>query len=203
MTKQQGWSLARLRGAIYAVAMMVGFLAPVQPATYTGPRTLWVWLGVWQSTMGITSTTGIVLVTWLAVLLTVLGALLRLWAAMRRMPRARAVGSALMGLAVCILMPPFGALVAAPILIAFEVVVISAARLDASSAGGQSANERSGLRALAQEAGVLAAAACFAALSWQYNARLLEQALLIACGAGLIARAALPGKAAAGENSQA
>ena len=89
MTKQQGWSLARLRGAIYAVAMMVGFLAPVQPATYTGPRTLWVWLGVWQSTMGITSTTGIVLVTWLAVLLTVLGALLRLWAARRRMPRAR------------------------------------------------------------------------------------------------------------------
>ena len=202
MTKQQGWSLVRLRAVIYAVALMVGFLAPLQPAGYTGPRTLWVWLGVWQSTMGVTSTTGIVLVTWLAVSVTAAGALLRLWSAARGTRRAQAVGSVLMGLAVCVLMPPFGALVAAPILVAFEVVVLSVA---GTAARGKSADDGKPdwLRALLRETGALAVAACFAALSWQYNARLLEQALLIACGAGLIARAALPGKAAAGENSQA
>ena len=194
----EGWSLARLRGVIYAVALMVGFLAPVQPASYTGPRTLWVWLGVWQSTMGMTSTTGIVLVTWVAVGATALGALLRLWATARGMRRVRAVGSVLMGLAVCMLMPPFGALVTAPILVAFEVVVLSVAVRDVAGASG-----RNWLRALAQETGALAVAACFAALSWQYNARLLEQALLIACGVGLIVRAALPGNADKTENSQA
>ena len=194
----EGWTLARLRGAIYAVAMITGFLAPVQPTTYTGPRTLWVWLGVWQSTMGITSTTGIVLVTWLIVFIAALGAILRLWAAVSGKQRMRAAGSVLQGLAVCVLMPPFGALVAAPILVAFEAVAVAAVRQD--SVGSRSLGW---LHALAHEAGVLAAAACFAVLSWQYNARLLEQALLIACGVGLIARAALPTKATSAEKTQA
>ena len=182
----EGWSLQRLRAGVYAVAMMVGFLAPLQPASYTGPRTLWVWLGVWQSTMGISSTTGIVLVTWLAVALTALGTGLRLLAAAQRSSRLQALGSLAIGLALCILMPPFGALAAAPILIAYELTVFAMATSTAAS------SSIPWLRILLQEVGSLGITLAFAALSWQYNARILEKALLIACGIGLMARAAVP-----------
>ncbi len=187
----EGWSLQRLRAGVYAVAMMVGFLAPLQPASYTGPRTLWVWLGVWQSTMGISSTTGIVLVTWLAVALTALGTGLRLLAAARRSSRLQALGSLAIGLALCILMPPFGALAAAPILIAYEVTVFAMAT-SPTSRSSASASSVPLLSILLQEVGSLGITLAFAALSWQYNARILEKALLIACGIGLMARAAAP-----------
>lgn len=202
----EGWSLQRLRAVMYAVAMMVGFLAPLQPASYTGPRTLWVWLGVWQSTLGISSTTGIVLVTWLAVVLTALGTGLRLLAAARRSSRLRAFGSLAIGLALCILMPPFGALAAAPILIAYELTVFSMATSPTSrsstSASSTSPSVTSGLRILLQEVGSLGITLAFAALSWQYNARILEKALLIACGIGLMARAAAPAPSASRPTDQ-
>ncbi len=191
----EGWSLQRLRAGVYAVAMMVGFLAPLQPASYTGPRTLWVWLGVWQSTMGISSTTGIVLVTWLAVALTALGTGLRLLAAARRSSRLQALGSLAIGLALCILMPPFGALAAAPILIAYEVTVVAMAT-SPTSRSSASASSVPLLSILLQEVGSLGITLAFAALSWQYNARILEKALLIACGIGLMARAAAPAPSA-------
>ncbi len=181
----EGWSLKRLRIGIYAVALMIGFLAPLQPASYTGPRTLWVWLGVWQSTLGISSTTGIVLVTWLAVVLTAMGTGLRLLAAARRSSRLQAMGTLAIGLALCILMPPFGALAAAPILIAYEVTVFAIANTTASGS-------LPWLSILLQEVGSLGITLGFATLSWQYNARILEKALLIACGIGLMARAAIP-----------
>ena len=181
----EGWSLKRLRIGIYAVALMIGFLAPLQPASYTGPRTLWVWLGVWQSTLGISSTTGIVLVTWLAVVLTAMGTGLRLLAAARRSSRLQAMGTLAIGLALCILMPPFGALAAAPILIAYEVTVFAISNPTASGSV-------SWLSILLQEVGSLGITLGFATLSWQYNARILEKALLIACGIGLMARAAIP-----------
>lgn len=185
---QSSGSLTRLRVVIYIAALGAGYLAPWQSASYAGPHTLWVWLGVWQSTLGISSTSGILVVTWLAVALSALGALLRLWSAAYGRPRLQALGSLLLALAICVLMPPIGALVAMPVLLAFEAVGIASAR-PATQARTQWST------AWLQEVTPLGIFVSFAALSWQYNAQLLVRAMLIACGLGLIARAALPAPA--------
>ncbi len=177
--------LSRMRWLIYVAALGAGFLAPWQSAGYNGPRTLWVWLGVWQSTMGMSSTTGIVLVTWLAVALSGLGAWLRVWAAANDGRRLLAAGSLLLALAVSVLMPPVGALAVLPVLVAYEVVVIASTK-------DSGITPRQWTSALLREVAALGVFVSFAALSWQYNAQLLERALLIACGLGLVARAALP-----------
>ena len=183
---QSGWSLTRLRVVIYAAALAAGYLAPWQSASYAGPHTLWVWLGVWQSTFGISSTSGIVVVTWLAIVLSGLGAALRLWASAHFRPRLQALGSLLLAAAICVLLPPVGALVALPVLLAFEAAgAVSAARPATPTRPQWTA-------AWLQEVAAVGIFVSFAALSWQYNAQLLVRALLIACGLGLVARAALP-----------
>jgi hypothetical protein len=189
---KQSSPLARLRVVLYAVVLGAGFLAPWQSASYTGPRTLWVWLGVWQSTLGMTSTVGIELVTWLAVVLSGLGALMRWWGVAHAGRRWQASGSLLLALAVSVLMPPVGALVTMPAIVVYEVVVMSGA-----DGGVEAAKTPRWGRAILREVASLGVFVSFAALSWQYNARLLEQALLITCGLGLIARAALPTEASA------
>ena len=188
---KQEWSMARLRWVIYAAVLGAGFLAPWRAADAMGPRTLWVWLGVWQSTMGMTSTTGIVLVTWVAVALCAVGAALRVWAAAQARPRMQAAGSLLLMLAVCVLMPPVGAVVVAPVVVAYEAVGMASAGMAVRRAA-----RPHWVAVLLSEVTALGVLVCFAALSWRYNARLLEQALLVACGLGLIGRAALPTAAA-------
>ena len=182
---QSGWSLTRLRVVVYAAALAAGYLAPWQSANYADPHTLWVWLGVWQSTFGISSTSGIVVVTWLAIVISGLGAALRLWASAHSRPRLQALGSLLLAAAVCVLLPPVGALIALPVLLAFEVA-------GAASTRPATPGHTQWTAAWLQEVAALGIFVSFAALSWQYNAQLLVRALLIACGLGLVARAALP-----------
>uniref|UniRef100_E6PXG0 Uncharacterized protein n=1 Tax=mine drainage metagenome TaxID=410659 RepID=E6PXG0_9ZZZZ len=189
----------RLRIPIVLVFLILGFWAPWQSHLDAGPRTAWVWLGVWISTLGtsgdsgtsaISSTVGIVLVTWVAIVFAGVGALLRLWAAAHAAkPQRGLLGAWLLFAAIAILMPPTGALAALTLtaLFLFRLAL-------AGDANRPSASAPQWGRAILGELAPIGVFLCLATLSWQYNASLIERAILIACGVALLARAAFPSR---------
>jgi len=126
----------------------IGFWAPWQPllprALDAGPRTItWLWLGFKLSALGMTSSSGIVAVTWLAIFFAALAAMLRVWGTAylgagvvygsdmnaehlradgpyRHVRNPLYSGTWLMTFAISMLMPPSGALFALVLLMVFE-----------------------------------------------------------------------------------
>lgn len=194
----------RLRLLIVLLFLLLGFWAPWQSHLDAGPRTAWVWLGVWLSTLGasadsgasaISSTSGIVLITWVAIVFAGFGVLLRILAKARvAKPRLslhlNLLGAWLLTAAISILMPPTGAL-AAVILTALFLLRLAPAR-NAMEASQPPAGPPRWGRTILGEIAPIGVFLSLAALSWQYNASLLERAILISCGLALILRAAIP-----------
>ncbi len=70
----------RFRLWIIVAVIALGFWAPwIEPLALGTRTTTWLWLGFQLSSLHITQTSGIVLVTWLAIALAAIGAWLRLW----------------------------------------------------------------------------------------------------------------------------
>ena len=192
----------RLHTPILLAILALGFGAPWQSHLDAGPRTAWVWLGVWLSTLGtsgdagaspISSTSGIVLVTWAAIVFAAVGALLRVTAAARATkPRSGLLGAWLLVAAVSILMPPTGALAALTASALFLLLLALAPQPASPEVRVAETPARRWGRAILDELAPIAVFLSLAALSWQYNASLLERAMLIGCGLALIARAAAP-----------
>jgi len=138
----------RFRLWIIVAILTLGFWAPwIEPLGWGSRTTTWLWLGFQLSALSITSTSGIVIVTWLAITAAAIGAALRVWGTAtlgtgtvhHRNMQAGTVtadgpyrcvrnplylGTGFMVAAIAILMPPTGALFALVLLSVFQLRLI-------------------------------------------------------------------------------
>lgn len=225
----------RLRLWISVAILFLGFWAPWIEWFQLGSRTTaWLWLGFQLSRVGIPASNAIQVATGIAIAAAAVAVVLRVWASAYLGPgvvtnsemKAGAVmadgpfryvrnplyiGSMLMNVAIAMLMPPSGALIALVLIglfvlrlifgeEAFLTAQLGQPYLDYRKAvprlipslrarvpsGGQSPQW---LRAALSELTPIGVLVSFAALSWQYNSHLLIRAILISFGVSLIVRA--------------
>lgn len=140
----------RFRVWIIVAAIALGFWAPwIEPLALGTRTTTWLWLGFQLSALHITQTSGIVLVTWLAIAIAALGAWLRIWGtatlgtgtvhhSQLQAPGVAAdgpyryvrnplyLGTTFMIAAIAVVMPPTGALLTVLFLVIFQLRLILA-----------------------------------------------------------------------------
>jgi protein-S-isoprenylcysteine O-methyltransferase Ste14 len=151
----------RFRLWIIVAILTLGFWAPwIEPLGWGSRTTTWLWLGFQLSALHITSTSGIVVVTWLAIAAAAIGAWLRVWGTAtlgigtvhHRKMRAGTVtadgpyrylrnplylGTSFMVAAIAILMPPTGAFFTLVLLSVFQFRLILGEEAFLASSLGQ------------------------------------------------------------------
>lgn len=225
----------RFRLWISVAILVLGFAAPWIEWFQLGSRTTtWLWLGFQLSRFGIRSNIAIDAATGIAIVAAAVAAALRIWGAaylgpgivmnaemkagevmadgpFRHVRNPLYLGSMLMNLAIAMLMPPSGALVAM-VLIAFFVLRLilgeeaflkaqlgkpylaycrAVPRLIPSlfSRLPKGSQHPQWVRAALSELTPIGVLVSFAALSWQYNSHLIVRAILISFGVSLVVRA--------------
>ncbi|MFC5863613.1 methyltransferase family protein [Acidicapsa dinghuensis] len=225
----------RLRLWISVAILFLGFWAPWIEWFQLGSRTTaWLWLGFQLSRIGIPASSAIQVATAIAIAAAAIAVVLRVWASaylghsvvtnsemkagavmadgpFRHVRNPLYIGSMLMNVAIVMLMPPSGALVALVLIGLFVLRLIFGEEAFLSAQLGQpyldyckavprlfpalrSRVPKGGqrpqwVRAALSELTPIGVLVSFAALSWQYNAQLLIRAVLISFGVSLVVRA--------------
>lgn len=227
----------RFRLWISVAILLLGFWAPWIQWFQLGSRTTaWLWLGFQLSSIGIPASSAIQVATGIAIAAAAVAVLLRVWASaylgpgvvtnsemkagavmadgpFRHVRNPLYIGSMLMNVAIAMLMPPSGALVALVLIGLFVLRLIFGEEAFLTAQLGESYLEYckavprllpafrsrvpSGgqrpqwLRAAFSELTPIGVLFSFAALSWQYNSQLLVRAIVISFGISLVVRALL------------
>ena len=196
--------LFRIRGIIFVLLYVLGFLPPWQRPFGIGHATLWLTASTELARSGWIGLAGASLtVTILGLASLVTGTAMRVWGAAHWSPAAMGagpnrslgnslnIGSWLVALGVSLLMPLAGALLFLLTFTVFTLLLIFTERR--FFANTSTAATPRWLRALLAETYPVAFTLCFAVFAWRYNARVLIQCLLICFGMSLVTRALVKG----------
>lgn len=225
----------RLRLWISVAILVLGFAAPWIEWFQIGSRTTaWLWLGFEISRLGIPSNIAIDAATGIAIGAAAIAVVLRIWGSaylgpsvvtnaemkagavmadgpFRHVRNPLYIGSMFMNVAIAMLMPPSGALVALLLIGLFVLRLIFAEEAFLTAQLGQpylqyckavprllptlrSRVPRGGqsphwVHAILSELTPIGVLVSFAALSWQYNSHLIVRAILVSFGVSLVVRA--------------
>lgn len=200
--QHHGQLVLRFREPLVLLCYLAGFLAPWERSG--SHATLWLVASTWVARSGwLDVANATVTVTWIALACLATGAILRLRLVTARphgQPRNPFLylGSWLLALGTSILMPPSGA---AFFIISFSLLgwflilregrVLHAGLADASNfifPVEPRPWRPAWLAAILAEAFPITFTTCFAVFAWRYNARILEECLLICYGVSLLVR---------------
>lgn len=131
-------------------------------------------------------------ITFAAIALAALGAMLRVWGTANHRRNPLYLGYLAFAVAVSIFMPPSGAILF--LILTFVQMWRLSLRAETRSARseGRPRWSQTLVAAIFSEVFYVAMAVCFAILAWRYDPTLLIQALLICFGASLVAQAFVP-----------
>lgn len=183
-THRRRWMGPVLDGAIVLLVLVFLGLPILSPAPGTGGSSnlLWLALPVWLAHHGIGLESATVNVTISALVLALAGAALSIVARLRANALLWTVGMLCFGLSIATLMQPWTAVFFVGALLLILALRARLVPLHPSTA----------VQAIVLELWPLGYAAGYAVLAWRYNPQLLWRVLLIALGAALVARAAVP-----------